>query len=76
MGRRPSGTPTLQDVADAAYVSVTTASRALNDAAKVAPETVRLVHDAAARLGYEVPPVVSVCACQCCPHRGRRQRPS
>ncbi len=42
----------IQDVADAARVSIATVSRALNGIGNVTPETRRKVTDAAARLGY------------------------
>lgn len=44
--------PTLQDVAESAQVSVSTASRALRGQAQVAEETRRRVELAAQRLGY------------------------
>lgn len=48
-----SGTTiTLHDVAQAAQVSVMTASRALNDSGRIARDTQRRVQEAAARLGY------------------------
>ena len=45
---------TLTDVARAAQVSPSTASRALNGGARVAPELARRVQDAAAQLGYRL----------------------
>ena len=46
------GLPTLRQVAEAAGVSIKTASRALNDEAHVAPITYERVKKAAAELGY------------------------
>lgn len=44
--------PTLRDVATLAQVSIATASLALNDSPKVAPETKERVRQAAAKLNY------------------------
>ncbi|UOZ05602.1 LacI family DNA-binding transcriptional regulator [Amycolatopsis sp. WQ 127309] len=44
----------LQDVADAAGVSIATASRALGGKARVSEATMRLVRETADRLGYQV----------------------
>lgn len=50
---QPSGDlPTLRQVAEAAGVSIKTASRALNDEVHVASQTSQRVKDAAAALGY------------------------
>ncbi|WP_125774551.1 LacI family DNA-binding transcriptional regulator [Antribacter gilvus] len=47
-----SGPPTLDDVAQAAGVSRSTASRAINGGLRVSPEAQAAVDDAVARLGY------------------------
>lgn len=47
----------LQDVADAAGVSIATASRALGGKKRVSTRTVQVVLEAAARLGYRVDPI-------------------
>ncbi len=49
--------PTLIDVANAADVSVATASRALAGKNRVSPATISRVRDAAASLGYRVDPI-------------------
>jgi len=49
----------LQDVAKAVGVHVSTASLALRDDPRLTPETVRRVKDTAARLGYRANPLVS-----------------
>ncbi|MDL2078222.1 LacI family DNA-binding transcriptional regulator [Streptomyces sp. GXMU-J15] len=51
-GRRPRQTATMSDVARIAGVSVSTVSHVLNRTRTVAPDTVRLVHDAVAACGY------------------------
>ncbi|MBE1875630.1 LacI family DNA-binding transcriptional regulator [Myceligenerans sp. TRM 65318] len=48
----PDGPPTLDDVARAAGVSRSTASRAINGGLRVSPEAQAAVDDAVARLGY------------------------
>ena len=50
--RQRSRHPTLQDVAEAAGVSVMTVSRALRDTGNVAPETRKRIHREIERLGY------------------------
>lgn len=47
-----SSTPTLDEVASAAGVSRSTASRAINGGSRVSPEAQQAVDDAVARLGY------------------------
>ncbi len=47
-----SGKTTLADVAQVAGVSISTASRALSGSSVVAADTIRLVKEAAAQLGY------------------------
>lgn len=51
-GTRATGRPTLEEVAKLSGVSPITASRALRGIATVAPDLVRKVQEAAARLGY------------------------
>ncbi len=48
--------PRLQDVADLAGVSIGTASHALNNKVSVSTETRERVQQAAAKLGYQLPP--------------------
>lgn len=50
-GKRRSAT-TIRDVAHAAGVAISTASKALNGQGQLRPETRRRVHDAAQRLGF------------------------
>lgn len=52
MGKRTKRRPGIQDVAEAAGVSITTVSHALNDRGRVLPETREKVLEVAARLGY------------------------
>ncbi|TVP82126.1 MAG: LacI family transcriptional regulator [Puniceicoccaceae bacterium] len=54
----PNSNPTLRDVANAAGVSPMTASRALSGQAKVSPAKRDAVLAAAAKLGYQVNPIV------------------
>lgn len=49
---RPGANPTLEDVARLAGVSRSTASRAINGGARVAPEALSAVQEAVRRLGY------------------------
>lgn len=69
--------PTLTKVADAAHVSIATASRALTGRMKVHPDTVRRVREAAERIGYvHRPRVISgPCTCSCCPHQDNNAEP-
>ena len=50
--RRTKKTVTIQDVAEAAGVSISTVSRVLNDKDDVAPETYQKVQDVIEELGY------------------------
>ncbi|WP_157887713.1 LacI family DNA-binding transcriptional regulator [Frondihabitans sp. PAMC 28766] len=54
-GQGPIGA-SMEDVAEAAGVSISTVSRALRNASNVRPETTARVHDAAARLGFSASP--------------------
>ncbi|SEE91293.1 substrate-binding domain-containing protein [Ruania alba] len=55
-GRRRSNRPTIVDVAEAAGVSLSTASKALNGRDRVDPNTRRRVQETAERIGYRPNP--------------------
>lgn len=52
---------TMQDVARAANVSVATVSHAINNTAKLTPETVELVQKTIKQLGYKLRPHTQLC---------------
>lgn len=55
MSKEKMKSKSIVDVAEKAGVSISTASRALNDSERVKPSTKKQIKEVAARLGYELP---------------------
>lgn len=62
MPEEPSGMPTLREVARAANVSISTASRALREHFRISKETQRKVKKAAEQLGWRPSPALAALA--------------